>query len=54
MNIFANMFRSTLPPPARDNDGRYLPARIKARRKAIEMAQGMGRDDLASKLRGDV
>ena len=54
MNIFANMFRSTLPPQARDNDGRYMPARIKARRKAIEMAQSMGRGDLVSKLRGDV
>ena len=54
MNIFANMFRSTLPPPARDNDGRYLTARIKALRKAIEMAQGMGRDDIVCKLRGGV
>ena len=54
MNPFAKLFAKTLPKPARDNDGRYLPARIKARRKAIEMAQGMGRDDLVSKLRGDV
>ena len=38
-------------PPARDNDGRYLPHRIAVRRRAIEMAQGMGRDDLVSKLR---
>ena len=36
--------------PPRDNDGRYLPHRIAVRRRAIEMAQGMGRADLASKL----
>ena len=51
MNPFAKLFAKTLPPPVRDNDGRYLPHRIAVRRKAIEMAQGMGRDDLVSKLR---
>ena len=54
MNPFAKLFAKTLTPPARDNDGRYLPHRIAVRRRAIEMAYNLGRDDLVSKLQGDV
>lgn len=34
----------------RDNDGRFLPSRVAARKKAIQMATAMGRNDLVERL----
>jgi hypothetical protein len=50
MSIFQRMFNKTLPQP-RDRDGKFLPHRIKARKKAIEMATAMNRSDLVERLR---
>lgn len=38
------------PAQARDNEGRFLPSRVVARKKAIEMARSMGRSDLVERL----
>jgi hypothetical protein len=38
------------PKQARDNEGRFLPSRIAARQKAIEMAKAMNRSDLVERL----
>ena len=38
------------PKQARDTEGRFLPSRIAARQKAIEMAKAMNRSDLVERL----
>jgi hypothetical protein len=35
---------------ARDSEGRFLPSRVAARQKAIEMAKAMNRSDLVERL----
>lgn len=36
--------------PVRDNEGRFLPHRLAVRKRAIDMAQRMGRQDLIERL----
>jgi hypothetical protein len=44
------LFRWLKPKQARDNDGRFLPSRVAARKKAIQIAKEMGRQDLVERL----
>lgn len=51
--MFVRLFRSTLaatPAQPRDHDGRFIPHRAAARRRALDMAMQMGRDDLVARL----
>lgn len=38
------------PAQTRDSEGRFLPSRVTARKKAIEMAKAMNRTDLVERL----
>lgn len=55
MNILKRLFARTSPSPVplRDNDGKFLPHHIAVRRRAIELAQSMGRTDLVTRLTGE-
>ena len=49
--MFKNILKRWLKPKqARDNEGRFLPSRVTARKKAIEMAKAMNRTDLVERL----
>jgi hypothetical protein len=49
--MFKNILKRWLKPKqARDNEGRFIPSRVAARKKAIEMAKSMGRSDLVERL----
>lgn len=49
--MFKNILKRWLKPKqARDNEGRFLPSRVAARQKAIEMARAMNRTDLVERL----
>lgn len=50
MKFLTRLFRAKSPAPVRDNDGKFLPHRLAVRRKAIDMARKMGRDDLLARL----
>ena len=49
--MIRRIFRRWLRPvQVRNSDGRFLPSRVTARKKAIEMAQAMNRNDLIERL----
>ncbi len=54
MGLLASLFNATLPSPQpRDSDGKFMPSRIAVRRKALDMARNMKRDDLVVRLGGE-
>jgi hypothetical protein len=49
--MIKSIFKRWLKPKqTRDSEGRFLPSRVIARKKAIEMAKAMNRTDLVERL----